>query len=444
MTDFRSPSTEQASLSRRGFLRLTGASAATATLADMLAARRAPAQIRGTSLRMLKWSHYVPAYDVWFDDFAKKWGEQTGVKVRVDHIPHLELPARYAAEFAAGTGHDLIYFVGQILTGHYYRNLVDLNDVAEGLGKKYGGWLESAKSCSQVAGVWYAVPDFFISIPVLWRKDLFASVNLGEPKTWEDLRQAAKLLKPKGHPTGMQFSRCNDANHNWRALMYCFGVKETDPTGQNIEIDSKEMRESLRFAKALYDEGMTAEVFSWDDASDNRFLASGVASWIHDAISAFHSTRDTNPKVFEQTFVIPEVAGPANLKWNVGEPNVWAIWKFSKNIPAAKEFILHIANNQKEAMQASRGYNMPFLKDQYKKPMPYLGTDPKLGTLQDQEKITAFFGSPGPMSPPAQEVLTTFVIPDMFTRVARGADIEETMKWGVGEIRRIYAKHKAA
>jgi multiple sugar transport system substrate-binding protein len=443
MSDPRPTPTESTSVSRRRFLEIGGAGVAAGSLLTMLDARQAPAQIKGTNLRMLLWSHYVPAYDVWFDKFAKEWGDKTGVKVRVDHMPHLELPARYAAEFAAGSGHDLIYFVGQILTGQYYRNLVDLSDIAEGLGKKYGGWLDTSKSAAQVNGVWYALPDFFISIPVLWRKDLFASIGMGEPKTWDDLRKAAGQLKAKGHPTGMQFSHCNDANHNWRALMYCFGVKETDPSGQNILIDSKEMRESLRFGKALYDEGMTPEVFSWDDASDNRFLASGVASWIHDAISAFHSTRLTNPKVFEQTFVVPEVTGPGG-RWNVGEPNVWAIWKFSKNIPAAKEFIQHISDNQKEAMEASFGYNMPFLKDQYKKPMPYLGKDAKLGALQDQEKITAFLGFPGPMTPPAQEVVTTFIIPDMFTKVARGAPIEDTMKWGVGEIRRIYAKYKAS
>ena len=443
MSDGRVIETNPTRVSRRTLLKGAVAGAAGGTLLTMLDARQAPAQIKGTSLRMLVWSHYVPAYDVWFDNFCKLWGDKTGVKVRVDHIPHLELPARYAAEFAAGAGHDLIYFVGQILTGQYYRNLIDLSDVADGLGKKHGGWLESSKGACQVGGTWYAVPDFFISIPVLWRKDLFASIGMGEPKTWDDLRKAGGQLKAKGHPTGMQFSHCNDANHNWRALMYCFGAKETDPSGQNIAIDSKEMRESLKFGKALYDEGMTPEVFSWDDASDNRFLASGVASWIHDAISAFHSTRITNPKVFEQTFVVPEVAGPGGI-WNVGEPNVWAIWKFSKNVAAAKEFITHLTENQKEAMEASLGYNMPFLRGQYAKPMPYLGKDPKLSKLQDQEKITAFLGYPGPMTPPAQEVVTTFIIPDMFTKVARGASIEDTMKWGVGEIRRIYAKHKAS
>jgi multiple sugar transport system substrate-binding protein len=241
----------------------------------------------------------------------------------------------------------------------------------------------------------------------------------------------------------MQFSHCNDANHNWRALLYCFGAKETDPTGQNVELDSKETREALKFAKAMYDEGMTPEVFSWDDASDNRYLASGVACWVHDAISAFRTTEDTNPKVFQGTYVLPEAAGPA-ATWNVGEPNVWAIWKFAKNIPAAKEFIMAISTDWKAAMGASRGYDMPFLRQEYAKPMPGLGTDPKLHTLQEQDKITAFFGHPGPMTPAAQEVLTTFIIPDMFTRVARGADVEESVKWGVGEIRRIYAKHKSA
>src|SRR5262245_46942471 len=123
-------------VSRRRFLSTTTTAVAGSSLLTMLDARQAPAQIKGTSLRVLMWSHFVPAYDAWLDDFSKKWGEQNGVKIRIDHIPHLELPARYAAEFAAGAGHDLIYFVGQILTGHYYRNLLDLSDIANGLGKK--------------------------------------------------------------------------------------------------------------------------------------------------------------------------------------------------------------------------------------------------------------------------------------------------------------------
>jgi multiple sugar transport system substrate-binding protein len=431
------------SVSRRHFMRTTALGVTGASLLDMLAARRAPAQLKGTNLRIIMWSHFVPAYDVWLDDWSQKWGKENGVNVRLDHIPQLELPARYAAEFAAGAGHDLIYFQGQILTAQYYKNLVDVGDIADKIGKKYGGWIDSAKQLGQVEGAWYGIPDFYISIPMLWRKDLFDSVGVQDPKTWDDFRKAARLLKPKGHPTGMQFSHCNDANHNWRAVLYCFGAKETDPSGQQIAIDSKETREALRFAKALFDEGMTAEVFSWDDASDNRYLASGVGCWIHDAISAFRTTEDTNPGVFKNTFMFPEAFGPTGLRYNVSDPNVYAIWKFGKNPAAAKEYLLALNDQFQASMTASRGYNMPFLKDHYKKPMPGLGNDAKLAVLQDQLTINAFFGFPGPITAAAQEVQTTFVIPDLFTRVARGAPIEDSVKWAAGEYQRIYAKHKA-
>src|SRR5437762_208304 len=127
MLETRTPPTSH-QVSRRGFLRTAGAGVTAGSMATMLAARQAPAQIRGTTLRLLQWSHFVPAYDVWFDQFVKEWGDKNGVRVRVDRIPHLELPSRFAAEFAAGSGHDMIYFVGTILTGLYYKNLIDLSD----------------------------------------------------------------------------------------------------------------------------------------------------------------------------------------------------------------------------------------------------------------------------------------------------------------------------
>ncbi len=431
-------------LTRRNFLRTTGVGAASASLATMLAARRAPAQIRGTSLRIIQWSHFVPAYDVWFDKFAQEWGAKNGVRVRVDHIPHLELPARYAAEFAAGAGHDLIYYVGTILTGLYYKNLVDVTDIADGMAKKYGGWIPESKTHSVVEGRWYAIPDFYILAPMLWRKDLFDSEKLPPPDTWEQARVAARTLKKKGNPTGIAFSHCNDSNLFLRSVLFSHGAQEADRSGENIMIDSKEMREGLKFLKAMFDEGMTPEVFSWDDASDNRYLASGVACWIHDAISAYRTTEDTNPPVFRHTFLGLEPQGLPGKRVSVANANAYAIWKFSKNQQAAKEFLAHLADNWLQGMTASRGYNMPFLNAFYKKPMPVIGSDPKLQILQDFPQIVAFFGYPGPFTVPIQEVVATFVFPDMCTRVARGQSPDEAIKWAMAEYRRIYAKHKRA
>lgn len=440
----RPASHEHPGVSRRGFLKVTGAGLAGGSLATMLDARQAPAQIRGTTLRILQWSHFIPAYDAWYDKFAKEWGDKNGVKVRVDHIPHLELPARMAAEFAAGAGHDIIQNGSSILTRLYYKSLADLGDIYGKIGKKYGGWIPAAKSLVEVEGRQYGLPIYYILLPMLHRKDLFDANNLKAPDTWELARVAARTLKPKGHPTGIQFSQCADANLNWRSLLFSFGGAEADASGRNILIDSKEMREALRFAKALFDEGMTPEVFSWDDASDNRFLASGVGCWIHDAISAYRTTEDTNPPVFKNTVIGLEPAGPGGKRVSVAAANVWMIWKFSKNQQAAKEFLVHLMDNDREGMTASRGYNMPYVNDGYKKPMPVIGTDPKMQILQDFPKIVAFYGYPGPFTTPIQEVVNLYVLPDMFTRVARGQNIEDVMKWGVGEYRRIFSKYKGA
>jgi multiple sugar transport system substrate-binding protein len=429
---------------RRQFLRTTAAAVAGGSLLTMLEARQAPAQIKGTNLRILQWSHFVPAYDTWFDGFVKKWGEQNGVKVRIDRIPHLDLPSRFAAELAAGTGHDLIYFVGTILTALYHRNLVDLTDITDRVGTKFGGWIPAARPISVVEGRWYAMPDFYIVAPLLWRRDLFEQERLAPPDTWEQARVAARVLKAKGHPTGLAFSHCNDSNLFLRAFLFSHGAREADESGRNVLLDSKEMREGLRSLKALFDEGMTPEVFSWDDASDNRFLASGVACWIHDAISAYRSTEDTNPKVFQHTGVALEPQGLPGKRVSIANPNAYAIWKFAKNVPAAKEFLLHLADNWKESMVGSRGYNMPFVRDAYKKPMPVIGTDAKLQVLQDFPDIVAFAGYPGPFTPAIQEIVASFIFPDMCTRVARGQSPDEAVKWAAGEYRRVYSKYGRA
>ncbi|MGH7389394.1 MAG: ABC transporter substrate-binding protein [Candidatus Rokuibacteriota bacterium] len=444
MSDTRPVLPAHSPLTRRGFLKTTGVGVAGGSLVTMLEARQAPAQIKGTTLRILQWSHFIPAYDAWYDKFAKEWGDKNGVKVRVDHIPHLELPARMAAEFAAGAGHDIIHNGSSILTRLYHKSLLDISDIYNQIGKKFGGWIPAARSLVEVEGRYYGLPIYYILLPMLWRKDLFDQAGLKPPDTWELARVAARTLKPKGHPTGIQFSQCADANLNWRSLLFSFGGAEADPSGQNILLDSKETREAMRFAKAMFDEGMTPEVFSWDDASDNRFLASGVGCWIHDAISAYRTTEDTNPPVFKSTFIGMEPAGPGGKRVSTAAANVWMIWKFAKNQQAAKEFLVHLMNNDREGMIQSRGYNMPYLTDGYKKPMPVIGADPKMQILQDFPKIVAFYGYPGPFTTPIQEVVNVFVLPDMFTRVARGQSIEDVMKWGLGEYRRIFAKHKSA
>jgi multiple sugar transport system substrate-binding protein len=98
---------------RRDFLKTVGVAAGAAGLAPAVSApfiSTAFAEMK--TLKILQWSHFIPEYDRWIDGFARGWGKKNGIAVTVDHIPHLELPARAAAEVSAGSGHDIFGFNG--------------------------------------------------------------------------------------------------------------------------------------------------------------------------------------------------------------------------------------------------------------------------------------------------------------------------------------------
>src|SRR5262247_1633524 len=124
---------------RREFLQTMGVAAGAAGLVPAVAAPFvSTALAESKTLKILQWSHFIPEYDKWIDGFAKDWGKKNGVAVTVDHIPHLELPARAAAEVSAGSGHDIFGFNGSGGPHLYAKHLYDMTPLIEEIQKKHG------------------------------------------------------------------------------------------------------------------------------------------------------------------------------------------------------------------------------------------------------------------------------------------------------------------
>ena len=66
--------------------------------------------LKGT-LSIVQWEHVVPAYDVWLDTWAARWGERNDVAVEIERVPYTRLPQLAAAEAKAGKGHDVFGFL---------------------------------------------------------------------------------------------------------------------------------------------------------------------------------------------------------------------------------------------------------------------------------------------------------------------------------------------
>src|SRR5262247_671536 len=125
-------------VTRRRFLKQTGLTLAAASAPSLSAPFISRALADAKTLSIVQWSHFVPEYDKWFDNFAKDWGRKNNIEVTVDHIPVQDVAARAAAEVSAQSGHDLFGWNGAGGAHLYRKFLVDVTSLVESVEQKHG------------------------------------------------------------------------------------------------------------------------------------------------------------------------------------------------------------------------------------------------------------------------------------------------------------------
>lgn len=404
-------------LTRRRLLK--GAAAAGAALAaPTFFVRKASAQSEKV-LKLVHWKHFVPEYDRYFDQFAKRFGDENKCKVEVDYVATADLPTAIAADISRGGGHDVFHLNG---TGAwlYDRVLVDVSGVADKLDKEFGGWIPEAKSVGKVKDKWLAIPHWYIAYPFIINRGYFkqAGADYTDKTTWNDLLESGAKLKKAGFPFGIPISQTPDSSDNLFPLMLAFGAYMFDKEGK-VSFKKKEITEVLSFGKKFFEQTMTDEVLSWDDTSNNRFISSGKGSLVCNPISAYRTAAKDNPDVYRNLEVVKTPLGPAG-RVNGARTMSYGIFSFSKVQDLAREFLYAMNKESLKGMEASTGYNHPLLKGLNKKPMPVLGNEPKLQLLQDFQEDVKFIGYPGPMTKTATAMYAKFIIPTMFAEVVKG------------------------
>jgi multiple sugar transport system substrate-binding protein len=429
------PKGSKRKLGRRSVLKGLAAGTAAAAVPTILV-RKASAQEEKT-LRIVQWKHFVPDYDRWFTQFAKEFGEKNKCKVEVDYVATVDLPTAIAADISRGGGHDVFHLNG---TGAwlYDQALVDVTGVATRLEKEFGGFIPGTTSIGFVRGKWLAIPSWYISFPLIINTAHFQEVGATytDKTSWNDLLTIGAKLKKAGHPFGIPIAQTPDANDNLIPLMWSFGADTFDKDGK-IAFKKKEIVDVLKFGEQLFKETMTEEVLSWDDSSNNRFIISGKGSMIDNPISAYRTAAKDNPEVFKNLAIVKSPVGPKG-RFNGGRTMSYGIYSFSKVQDLGKEFLY--AMNGPDFMkgfEASTGYNHPFLKAFLKKPMPFLGQEPKLELLQDFQDEVHFIGYPGPMTKTATSMYAKFIIPTMFAEVCKGKNPRTAMEEAEQKLRAV-------
>jgi multiple sugar transport system substrate-binding protein len=412
----------------------------------------------GTKLHLLQWSHFVPNYDKWFDQFAKTWGEDNGVEVTVDHINLAELGPTLTAALDAGEGPTMVELV--IAPSLFVEGVHDLTDVNMKAQELFGPQAPTctANSYLPANNMWYGFCHAWVPDPGDYDIKLWTEAGFPNgPSTWAELLEGgAKIKAELGVPMGLGLSPEIDSNMAMRAIIWSFGGSIQDEN-ECVVINSPEVIEAVNYVVELYNQTMTEEVFAWDAASNNQGLIAGELSYILNSISAYRSLQKIDPEAADNIGLVEALKGPRGDQH--ASAHVWNIYVIPKyveapDLDAAKAFLLHLVANYNQAVFNSELYNFPAFKStvpQLFEEKGWLTVDPfgsrppdKLKVLATAENWVTYLGWPGPSNPAASEVYATNIIPTMMGKAALGElTPEEAVAEAEAQINEIFEKWRA-
>ena len=419
-----------AAITRRRFLKGSGIALASASA---VALERPPAIAQKRELTLLTFNHFVPASDDELRRQGEAFAKQAGVAVRVDAIQAPQLFAKRAAQVASQSGHDLI-----VTTAAdpflYEQHLVDMGDLVDYLGGRYGGWYPFAKETCLTTSGWRAVPWFWVAFVGSYNEAQFKKAGLQPPKTWDDLLKAGKILKKQGNPVGIAISHCTDANITFWSVLWCNGGKVLETDGKTPAINSDKAAQVVEWYKELYRDAMEPEVLSWDNASNNRFLLSGKGSWIHNPISPYVAAVEKKLPIADEINHHNSPGGPGGIHSATGV-NSLGIWKFSKNIALAKDFIkfLFLKENYNAFIAAGSAFNQPPVKQFGEHPI--WASNPKYAMLPKEAEYVHEQGWPAKPNAAVQLIVVNFILPDIVAKAINGMPTRRALAWGEDQVK---------
>src|SRR4029450_12067628 len=414
-------------ITRRDFIRTTAAGAlATGLGAPFIVPQRSYGASAKKSLKILQWVHFVPAFDKWFNEkYVKEWGDKNNTEVTVDNIGIAGISARAAAEVSAQKGHDIFLFNWP--PPFYEEQVVDMKDVYAECEKKHGKPIDLAikSTYNPKTKKYFGFSPSFTPDPINWRKDLWDDVGV-VPDSWDKILDGGRKIKQKHNiPVGIGLAQEIDTAMALRTIMYSFGAHEQDANG-NLTLNSKSTMEAVKFVKALYEETMTPEVFTWDASSNNRAVVSGKVSLVLNAISTTRTAEKENPERSRQIQLTKALAGPVRA---IGLEHVMqccVVWKFAENVDGAKKFLIDYVTSFRDVFVAGEFYDFPCFQRTVPDLSKLIAHDAKAHP-PDKYKVLdevlnwgANGGSPGYATAAIDEIYSTWVLNTMFAKVAAG------------------------
>ena len=392
----------------------------------------------GAKLRVLRWKRFVQGDEDLWEANTRKFTETTGIAVKLEYESWEDVRPKAAVAANIGSGPDII--IGWYDDPHQYPDkLVDVSDVANYLGGKYGGWYPAAKTYGTRDSKWIALPMGAAGANIVYRKSMMNAAGFDSfPGDTDGFLKLCQALHKKGTPAGFALGHAVGDGNQWcHWLLWSFGGKMVDENNQ-VVLESPETLAALEYAVELY-KTFIPGTLSWQDAHNNKAFLSNKISLTSNGISIYYAAKSKGMDIKEDIYHANMPVGPVGKPMELYLFTQAMLFKYSKFPNAAKEYLRFMWEKpQYEPWQAAaNGYITQPLKAYESNPI--WTSDPKNTPYRDCVKRMQVNGYAGTLGYASAAAMADFIVVDMIASAASGqATPKEAMAQAAKRARRYY------
>ena len=250
---------------------------------------------KGAKLTVMRWKRFVEAEDKAFNEMVAAFKAATGTDMNVFSESFEDVQPKASVAANTGSGMDLAWGL-HTLPQLFPTKVIELNDVADYLGKKYGGWTDAAAATCKQGNKWLGIPVATIGGYLTYRKSAVEKAGFKEvPKDFPGFLELCKALKKNNTPAGFPLGHASgDANAWLHWILWGHGAYTVDKDNKVI-INSPETVKALEYCKALSDTFIPG-VASWNNSSNNKAYLAGELYLTANGISIYVAAKDDASK----------------------------------------------------------------------------------------------------------------------------------------------------
>ena len=226
-----------------------------------------------TSLRVLDYYSNEPDKTV-YTNVLNACGSANGVTIQRETVPGANLIAKVLQQSSSRTLPDVLMLDNPDLqqiaaTGA----LTPLSDY----GLNADGYIKGVVDASTYQGKLYGLQPITNTIALFYNKDILAKAGVTPPKTWDELKAAAKKLTA-GKQYGIAFSAPANYEGTWQFLPFMWSNG-----GDEKNITTPQVAQALQLWVDLVKDGSASKwVVNWKQADVNdQFMAGNAAMMIN-------------------------------------------------------------------------------------------------------------------------------------------------------------------